>query len=124
MSMAAPPLDAVIHQHTRLQLMAALYRNGRASFTALRDGLGLTAGNLAGHAAKLEEAGYIEARRVLVDVRFEMQYRLTDRGAQAFRAYLVALRGLVEEAGVGVAPARAKARDAAGASAAASAPPP
>ena len=93
-----PALDPVIHQPTRLQMLAMLYRNRQASFTDLRDGLGLTPGNLASHAARLEEAGYIRSGRVLVDLSFEVTYVLTDLGLAAFRAYLAALRRVIAEA--------------------------
>lgn len=99
----APNLDPVIHQQTRLQILALLYRNRQASFTDLRDGLGLTPGNLASHAAKLEEAGYVRSGRVLVALNFEVTYRITEEGSEAFRAYLEALQQLVREAGLGEA---------------------
>lgn len=107
----APELDPVIHQATRLRILALLYRNRIASFTDLRDGLGLTPGNLASHTARLEEAGYVKSGRVLVDLSFEVQYKLTDAGSAAFRAYLATLQGLLEEAGLparGAAPAPAE----------------
>lgn len=102
-------LDPLLHQPTRLQIMTALFRNRQASFTDLRDGLGLTPGNLASHAAKLEEAGYLRSGRVLVDLSFEVQYRITEQGAQAFRAYLQALEQLLREteAAAGLPPAGA-----------------
>lgn len=90
--MEGPDLDPVIHQPTRLKIMAALYRNRSASFTGLRDGLGLTDGNLATHAAKLQEAGYVDARRVLAGLSFEVRYTITPTGSTAFRAYAAALR--------------------------------
>ncbi|HLE96965.1 MAG TPA: transcriptional regulator [Candidatus Thermoplasmatota archaeon] len=93
-----PAFDAVIHQPTRLRIMAALYRNRVASFTALRDGLGLTDGNLATHAAKLQEAGYVESRRVLAGLSFEVRYSITSKGSEAFRAYAAALRDFLEVA--------------------------
>lgn len=95
-----PPLDPLLHQPTRLQIMTALFRNRQVSFTDLRDGLGLTPGNLASHAAKLEEAGYLKSGRILVDLSFEVHYRITEQGIAAFRAYLAALRRLVEEMGL------------------------
>jgi DNA-binding MarR family transcriptional regulator len=95
-----PALDPVIHQHTRLQILAALHRNREASFVRLQEGLGLTPGNLGSHAGKLEEAGYIASRRVLVGLAFEVRYRITEEGAAAFRAYVAALRALVAAAGV------------------------
>lgn len=92
-------LDPVIHQPTRLRLMTVLHRNRQCSFTDLRDGCGLTPGNLASHMAKLEETGYVRSGRVLVDLTFEVQYKLTDEGAAAFRAYLGALQEVLREAG-------------------------
>jgi DNA-binding MarR family transcriptional regulator len=93
-----PRLDPVIHQATRLEMLALLHRNRQASFTELRDRLGLTPGNLASHAAKLEDAGYIRTGRLLVDLTFEVHYRITDEGIAAFRAYLAALQQLLQEA--------------------------
>lgn len=89
------PLDPMLHQPTRLQIMAALYRNREMSFTDLRDGLGLTPGNLGGHVEKLEEAGYLKSGRVIVDFTFEVHYKITDAGLAAFRAYLAELRALL-----------------------------
>lgn len=91
-------LDPVIHQATRLRIMAALQRNRETSFTRLRDGLGLTDGNLASHAAKLEEAGYLESRRALAGISFEVRYRITPRGAAAFQAYSAALLDVLRQA--------------------------
>lgn len=90
-----PDLDPVIHQPTRLAILALLYRNRQASFTAVQKGLGLTPGNLASHAGKLEAAGYVTSGRVLAGLAFEVRYRITPAGNDAFRAYLEALRALV-----------------------------
>lgn len=88
-------LDPVVHQPVRLRILAALYRNRQASFTSLRDGLRLTAGNLASHAKALIDAGYVEGGRVLAGVRFEVRYRITPEGNEAFRRYVEALQALV-----------------------------
>lgn len=95
----AGDLDPLIHQRTRLQILAALHRNREASFTDLRDGLELTGGNLKSHAAKLTEAGYIDERRVLVGTSFELRYRITEEGSAAFEGYLTDLRDVLEGAG-------------------------
>jgi DNA-binding transcriptional ArsR family regulator len=80
-------LDPVIHQATRLRIMAVLQRNREVSFTRLRDGLALTDGNLGSHAARLEETGYVTSRRVLAGLSFEVRYRITPEGSAAFVAY-------------------------------------
>lgn len=90
-----PELDPVIHQQTRLRILTALYRNRVASFTRLRNGLGLTDGNLASHAKRLEDAGYIASGRVLAGVSFEVRYRITDDGTRAFRDYVANLGRLI-----------------------------
>lgn len=91
-------LDPTIHQATRLRIMAALFRNRESSFTRLRDGLALTDGNLGSHAAALEKAGYVESRRALAGLSFEVRYRITPAGSAAFVAYTQALRALLDGA--------------------------
>jgi len=91
-------LDPLLHQPTRLEIMTVLFRNRQVSAVQLRDLLDLTAGNLASHVGKLEEAGYVKSGRVLVNLSFEVHYRITDEGVEAFRAYLAVLRRMLEEA--------------------------
>jgi DNA-binding transcriptional ArsR family regulator len=62
-------LNPLIHQPTRLRIMAALVSldpGEKAGFVFLRDLLELTDGNLSVHLQKLEEAGY-----VLIEKAFE-----------------------------------------------------
>ena len=91
-------LDPVLHQPTRLRIMVALYRNRQLGFPALRDELGLTPGNLGAHLEKLEASEYVASARVLAGTSFEMRYRITPTGSDAFRAYLAALRATIESA--------------------------
>ena len=91
----------MIHQATRLRILAALYKNRESSFTQLRDGLALTDGNLASHAEKLRQAGYLETRRALANLSFEVRYRITPAGSAAFRAYVEELRALLADADEG-----------------------
>lgn len=91
-------LDPVLHQPQRLRLMALLFRSRQASFTTAREELQMTPGNLGSHAQRLEEAGYIESARALVGRGFELRYRITARGSEAFRAYLAQLRAILDAA--------------------------
>lgn len=93
-------LDPVIHQPARLRVMAALHRNRVARFTELRDALGLTDGNLASHAARLQEAGYLAQRRALTPRGFELHYRITPKGVEAFLTYVDALREVLVAGGI------------------------
>jgi DNA-binding MarR family transcriptional regulator len=78
--------------------MGLLYKHRDISFTRTRDVLGLTDGNLSSHADRLAAAGHLEARRVLTRDGFELRYRITAAGSEAFRAYLEALRRFLEAA--------------------------
>lgn len=98
---AAGTLDPLLHQPQRMRIMAALHRNRQLTFPSLRDGLDLTPGNLGAHLQRLEAAGYVESARVLIGVHFEMRYRITVRGSEAFRAYVTALRRMLDEVGDG-----------------------
>lgn len=101
--MALPELDPVIHQATRLRIMALLYRNRYVAFTWARNVLGLTDGNLDTHAKKLEEAGYIKRGRVLAPGGFQVRLKITPEGDAAFHAYLEGLRGYLAIEGGSVA---------------------
>lgn len=96
--MDLPPDLAVIHQPSRLRIMALLWRRRDVAFTAARDALGLTDGNLATHLRRLEDAGLAVSRRVLVHDRFEVRVRITDDGLRRFRMYLAVMRRFLESA--------------------------
>lgn len=74
--------------------MSYLYRNRQASFTELRDSLGLTAGNLQSHGEKLAKAGYIEMGKVLVGI-FEVRWRITPAGDAAFVSYFEQMKAML-----------------------------
>ncbi len=95
--MDLPPELTIIHQPVRLRIMGLLYKHRDLGFTELRQALDLTDGNLASHGRKLDEVGYIDARKVLTKAGFEVRYAITGDGVRRFRAYLDHLRGLLED---------------------------
>ena len=88
-------LDDVIHSRIRLAIMAILASVEDATFTHLRDEIGLTDGNLSTHMSRLVEAGYVETHRVLDDGRAATRHRLTAEGRTAFGDYLTRLEKLL-----------------------------
>ena len=92
-------LDPVIHQETRLRLMALLASLGEAAqveFTWLKEALDLTEGNLSSHLAKLEEAGYVQVEKGYQGRRPRTWVRLTPQGRAAYQAHRQALLELLK----------------------------
>lgn len=91
--------DPLIHQSARLQIMAALNalnEESQMEFSALRELLGLTDGNLAAHLRKLEEAGYLAVEKTFVGRRPRTYLSLTAQGRRAFAAHVQALRKIID----------------------------
>lgn len=91
-------LDPIIHQPTRLRIMAALVsldEGDRADFTLLRDLLGLTDGNLSIHLQRLEEAGYVKIEKTFVGRRPKTWVQATPQGRAAFASYVDALETIL-----------------------------
>ena len=92
-----PPegLNKVIHERSRLGIMASLAARGSMTFTELKETLGMSDGNLSVHARTLEQAGYIEVIKEFVGRKPRTTMRLTERGEAAFRAYVDYLERIV-----------------------------
>lgn len=91
-------LNPLIHQSTRLRIMAALVsldKGEKADFTFLRDLLGLTDGNLSIHIQRLEEAGYVAVEKTFVGRRPKTWIMATPEGRDAFAAHVDALEEII-----------------------------
>lgn len=86
-------LDRLIHAPARLSIMTILAAVENADFLYLRRETGLTEGNLSTHLSKLEEAEYIQVEKSFQGKRPHTDYRLTEKGSQAFGAYVKQIRG-------------------------------
>jgi DNA-binding HxlR family transcriptional regulator len=83
-----PELDRLIHERMRLGMVSALAINEALSFNDLKRVLKTTDGNLAVHARKLEEAGYVRCKKFFEGRIPRTEYRLTPAGRKAFEDYL------------------------------------
>jgi len=91
-------LNSLIHQPTRLRIMAALVsldEGDKADFTFLRDLLGLTDGNLSVHLQRLEEAGYAAVEKTFVGRRPRTLIWAAQEGRAAFAAHVDALERII-----------------------------
>lgn len=97
-------IDEAIHAKARLGIMALLAAHGEVDFTFLRRSLGLSDGNLGAHLRLLEENGYILAEKAFVDRKPRTSYRATEKGRQAFFAYVEGMERILRLAGRGEPP--------------------
>lgn len=88
---------SIIHQPTRLQIMATLAKHRDVTFADLRDALALTDGNLQSHAKRLDEAGLIQTRRALGTTGIVVRYSITAAGDGAIAAYGHWLQGILAD---------------------------
>ncbi len=98
---ALPVLDPVIHAQPRLRVtvaLAALGEEDRISFPRLQELTGMTAGNLATHLRKLEEAGYLDVTKSYRRRTPVTWLSLTTTGRRALEQYTAALHTLLASA--------------------------
>jgi DNA-binding MarR family transcriptional regulator len=91
--------DEVIHQSTRLRLVATLRGapDGEPiEFPRLKAILGVTDGNLSTHLTTLENAGYVELDKAFVGKKPRTQVRLTATGRRAFERHVAYLRTILD----------------------------
>jgi DNA-binding MarR family transcriptional regulator len=89
-------LDQVIHDRTRLAILAALAANEALSFTDLKTMTGTTDGNLSVHARRLEDAGYVQYEKTFAGRTPRTEYRLSAAGRRAFEKYLDHMDALIK----------------------------
>ncbi|UTH74294.1 transcriptional regulator [Chromobacterium sp. IIBBL 290-4] len=90
--------DEVIHQSTRLRIMAALnlLSDGETlSFSQLKALLGVSDGNLGTHLDTLEKAAYIRITKQFVGKKPQTSIQATPEGLHAYRAHILQLKQLL-----------------------------
>lgn len=90
-------LNEIIHSRIRLAIMAMLISLQEAEFTALRDRVNTTDGNISVHLKKLEEAGYLSVKKRFLDRKPTSTYRITQKGEKAFAIYVEQLEKLIKK---------------------------
>ncbi|MFC7073416.1 transcriptional regulator [Halovenus rubra] len=91
--------DKLVHQPTRLQIFAYLYRHGRCPFTEIVDSLDVTEGNLSSHLQTMESEEAVLVEKEFVDRKPQTSYELTDEGKQLFENHIETLEALIDGIG-------------------------
>lgn len=89
-------LDPLLHSQLRLAVMSILMTVEEADFVYLRDRTESTAGNLSVQIEKLSKAGYIDVEKGFQGRKTRTVCRVTDKGSQAFKDYVNALRTYID----------------------------
>jgi len=80
-------INRLIHEPTRLMIMAQLYVVESADFLFLQHQLQMTPGNLSAHLSKLEQAGYVEIVKEFIGKKPHTALKVTKKGYNAFKEY-------------------------------------
>lgn len=93
--------DDIIHQSTRLRIMAVLNtleRREALEFTQLKAMIEATDGNLGAHLDTLARAGYVDIEKLFVGRRPQTRVSATTAGRRAFRGHIAFLRKIIDQA--------------------------
>jgi DNA-binding MarR family transcriptional regulator len=77
--------------------MSVLVTHDGYEFSAMKDVLSITDGNLASHIKALEREKYISVSKSFVDRKPNTKYKITERGRHAFKRHLDALEAVVKQ---------------------------
>ena len=93
--------DPLLLSQARLGVISVLVSRRDATFTDLKDLLGLTQGNLTVHLKKLEEGGYVTVTKEFVDRKPRTTLAITPEGRGAFLLHLEKLNSIMGGGGDG-----------------------
>jgi DNA-binding MarR family transcriptional regulator len=89
-------VDRLLHEPSRLMIVALLSTVEEADFLYLLNETGLTRGNLSVHLTRLEEAGHILIEKTYRGKIPRTLCKLTPAGRAAFEAYRLQLKNIVD----------------------------
>lgn len=90
-------LNKVFESRVRIGIMSVLTVSEEADFSGLKSTLNITDGNLASHAAALEEEGYIRSKRKLLGNKTKKTFSATPKGIKAFSDHIDVLDKIIKE---------------------------
>lgn len=89
-------LHKAFESRVRLGIMSALAVNDKLDFSALKEYLDLTDGNLATHLKALEKEKFIGVEKSFIDRKPNTRYYITKDGKKAFDNHLKVLEKLIK----------------------------
>ena len=89
-------LHKAFESRVRLGIMAALAVNETLEFTALKEYLDVTDGNLASHMKALEKEKFVGVKKAFIDRKPNTKYFMTREGKKAFEEHLNTLETIIK----------------------------
>ncbi len=90
-------ISDIVHQKSRLTILAALNELGTSDFKSLKQITALTDGNLSRHLEVLEKAGLVVISKGFVGKRPRTQVILTDEGLRAFEDEVAIMKEFLKD---------------------------
>jgi DNA-binding MarR family transcriptional regulator len=90
-------INKAFDHRIRLGIMSVLMVNDSIDFTALKELLEVTDGNLASHVKALEQEAFISVTKQFIGKKPNTRYAATETGKQAFENHLNALEQLIRQ---------------------------
>lgn len=90
-------LNKAFENRIRLGIMSILMVNDKVEFSAMKEMLDITDGNLASHISALEKLEYIEVQKQFIGKKPNTTYSVTRIGKKAFNEHLDALEKLLKQ---------------------------
>lgn len=88
-------LNKAFESRMRLGIMSILMVNDFVDFSALKEQLHVTDGNLASHLSALEKLEYVAVKKQFIGKKPNTSYATTSAGKKAFSEHLDALERLI-----------------------------
>lgn len=89
-------INKAFDHRVRLGIMSVLMVNEYATFTTLKELLGVTDGNLASHTKALEKADFITVEKQFIGRKPNTRYYATQLGKLEFKKHIEALEKLIK----------------------------
>lgn len=90
-------LNKAFEGRVRLGIMSILMVNEQVDFSAIKEQLQVTDGNIASHISALEKLDYIKIEKKFIGKKPNTSYAATRKGKKAFHEHLNALEAIIRQ---------------------------
>jgi DNA-binding MarR family transcriptional regulator len=90
-------LDKAFESRVRLGIMSLLMIHEQLDFSALKQQLQITDGNIASHITALEKLNYVQVQKKFIGKKPNTTYSATTAGKKAFQSHLNTLESIIHQ---------------------------